>query len=78
MMVKIQTPPRGEPGKVSAARGEDFHMDWECACNLCEDEMCGHIHGPWVEAWMLAHGWTQEDLDIREELHAAYYERRGW
>lgn len=71
-------PPRGEPGKVSAARGEDFYMDWECACNLCEDLTGGSIHGGYVRGWMLDHGWTQADLDNREALVEAYRERRGW
>ncbi len=49
-------------------RAEAFYMDWECACNLCEDEMGGHIHGPWVANWMRLQGWTQADVDMREDL----------
>jgi hypothetical protein len=63
---------------ISAARGKDFYMDWECACNLCEDEHGGSVFGWWVERWMLSHGWVQEDLDAREELFEAWKERRGW
>jgi len=57
-----------EKFKNIVEKSEVFYMDWECACNLCEDEMSGHIHGPWVQAWMREHGWSQEDIDAREDF----------
>lgn len=68
-------PPRGEPGKVSGDRAEDFYFDWECACNLCEDETGGSIHGGWVRGWMLDHGWTEADLALHAEYEAAWRAR---
>jgi hypothetical protein len=58
------------PEPITMERAHEFYLDWECACNLCEDEMGGHIHGPWVRAWMLQNGWSQEDIDRREEYRA--------
>lgn len=43
----------------------DFHTDWECACNLSEDEFNGSTFGWYVEQKMAEWGWTPEQIKAR-------------
>ena len=51
-------------------KAEAFYLDWECACNLCEDEFGGSTFDWYVRDWMLKHGWSQADIDARKDLFA--------
>lgn len=55
----------------------DFCTDWECACNLCEDELGGSIFGPWVVNWMVTHGWTHAQVKERRAECEAKWARRA-
>ena len=49
-------------------KSEAFYLDWEAACNLCEDEFGGSTFDWYVRDFMLEHGWSQADIDTRIDL----------
>lgn len=41
-----------------------FHLDWECACNIVEDECGGSTPGSYVVYKMVEDfGWTPEQIN---------------
>lgn len=66
------------PKTIGAEQARGFYLDWECGCNLCEDEYGGSIFGWYVEEFMRKQGWSQEDIDRREDFFEVNRERRGW
>lgn len=59
-----------EQFKTIVEKSEAFYTDWECGCNLAEDEFGGSIWGPFVQNFMRDQGWSQADIDAREDLFA--------
>lgn len=54
-------------------RATAFYMDWESACNLCEDEFGGSTFEWYVRDAMKSYGWTDEEIARRDEFVSIFH-----
>lgn len=54
-------------------RARAFYLDWESACNLCEDEFGGSTFEWYVRDAMKSYGWTDDEIERRQEFVAVFH-----